>query len=250
MCLLVVGSRLRPDMPLVLGANRDERLDRAATPMETLATSPTVLGGRDHLAGGTWLAVNEHGVVAAITNRPAREQGRDPTKRSRGELPLVLASHASARDAVAAFAGRFSPSDFNPAWLFVADRNVLFSVDMTEDDVDVVEHGPGLHIFENATPGTETAKVVNVHATVARLGDVAADDVESYVASALASHDIPAADRDSPFAASRAACVHSEEYGTRWSGIVIAGSDPDVPPRFRYAPGQPCTTPFVDASWG
>ena len=45
-----------------------------------------MLGGRDELAGGTWLAVNEHGVVAGLTNQPAAV-GRDASKRSRGEMP-------------------------------------------------------------------------------------------------------------------------------------------------------------------
>ena len=32
---------------------------------------PRIIGGRDERAGGTWLAVGEHGVVAALTNRPS-----------------------------------------------------------------------------------------------------------------------------------------------------------------------------------
>ena len=51
-------------------------------------------GGRDLMAGGTWLAVNDHGVVAGLTNKPA-EEGRDPSKRSRGEIPLALTSTPS-----------------------------------------------------------------------------------------------------------------------------------------------------------
>ena len=76
-----------------------------------------MLGGRDELAGGTWLAVNEHGVVAGITNRPS-PGGRDPTKRSRGELPLLLAKHRSATATVADLMEGIRPSDDNPAWLF------------------------------------------------------------------------------------------------------------------------------------
>src|ERR687893_2597051 len=100
MCLLVFASRLGAELALAVGANRDEQLERLAVPLEVLqATGPRVLGGRDLLAGGTWLAVNELGVVAGITNRPLVEQGRDASKRSRGELPVALASHGSARAA-------------------------------------------------------------------------------------------------------------------------------------------------------
>ena len=125
-CLIVVLSRRGPDRPLVVAANRDEKLERAALTATVLHSSaPRVLGGRDLLAGGTWLAVNEHGVVAGLTNRPSAA-GRDPTKRSRGELPLALATHPTAAAAVEDFVERFSPEDFNLAWLLVGDRTSLY----------------------------------------------------------------------------------------------------------------------------
>ena len=84
---------LDPAAPLLVGANRDEHLDRPAVAMTVLRESdPRILGGRDELAGGTWLAVNAHGLVAGLTNRPL-PGGPDKSKRSRGELPLVLAAH-------------------------------------------------------------------------------------------------------------------------------------------------------------
>ena len=53
MCLLVVVSRLDPGAPLVVGANRDERLDRPAAAMTVLRPAdPRILGGRDEEAGG------------------------------------------------------------------------------------------------------------------------------------------------------------------------------------------------------
>src|SRR4051812_25845734 len=108
-------TRAHPDAPLIVGANRDELLERPAVPMTVLQDAgPRILGGRDELAGGTWLAVNEAGVVAGLTNRPLAGQ-RDPAKRSRGELPLALAGHHSAAAAVEAFQSAFRPADFNPS---------------------------------------------------------------------------------------------------------------------------------------
>ncbi|TML39468.1 MAG: NRDE family protein [Actinobacteria bacterium] len=67
MCLLVAISRDRDESPLIVAANRDELLDRPAVAMTVLqAHGPRILGGRDELAGGTWLAVNEAGVVAGL----------------------------------------------------------------------------------------------------------------------------------------------------------------------------------------
>ena len=250
MCLLVFASRLRPELPLAVGANRDEQLERPAVPMEVLqATGPRVLGGRDLLAGGTWLAVNEHGVVAGITNRPLVEQGRDATKRSRGELPLALASHGSARAAIDALVERTRPDDYNPAWLAVADREALFTLDLTEGEVPVVtEHPPGIHVFENRPPGTESPKVLRVRALLGGLEDLPHDAVVGRLADTLADHEIPEGVEER-FRIAGAACVHGEAYGTRWSGIVTV-PDVDGRPIVRYAAGPPCTAPFTVADWG
>src|SRR5262249_58398234 len=91
---------------------------------------PRVLGGRDLMAGGTWLAVNERGLVAALTNGPSPE-GRDPTQRSRGALPLALAAFDDATAAVEHFTPTYHPRHHNRAWLLVGDRRSLHYVDMT-----------------------------------------------------------------------------------------------------------------------
>src|SRR3954454_24583792 len=108
MCLLVLLSGIAPATPLVVAANRDEYRSRPSVAMSLLQGGtgrPAVLGGRDEVAGGTWLAVNEAGVVAGLTTRPLPE-GPDRGKRSRGELPLMLARDMTAVDAVEAFVGR------------------------------------------------------------------------------------------------------------------------------------------------
>src|SRR5947208_1055522 len=101
MCLLAVFHKVHPEAPLILAANRDERLARPAEPMAVLRPEgPRVLGGRDLEAGGTWLAVSERGPAAGVTNRPG---SRRAGKRSRGELPLALVLGESAEAAVRAF---------------------------------------------------------------------------------------------------------------------------------------------------
>src|SRR5579863_10033078 len=122
MCLLVVASRIVPNEPLMVGANRDEVLDRPSTAVTELSAGPPrVLGGRDELSGGTWLAVNRYGVCAGLTNQPLGD-AKDPTKRSRGELPLAAARSRTAREAVEVLRRDFDPSDYNGAWMLVGDR--------------------------------------------------------------------------------------------------------------------------------
>ncbi|HTZ08505.1 MAG TPA: NRDE family protein [Acidimicrobiales bacterium] len=259
MCLLVVVSALDPAAPLVVGANRDERLDRPSVPMAVLRhAGPRVLGGRDGQAGGTWLAVNDRGVVAGLTNRPSR-QGRDPTRRSRGELPLALARHGDAAGAVEDFAARFRGADYNPAWLLVGDRTTVFALDLTGPGAPEVEPlGPGVHILENAPLHDPSDKVDHVRALLARArregGTGAGTDAPGAgwletLRGVLGDHEVPA----SVAVAERrpetlAACVHGEDYGTRSSTLVAVGADPGRPPRLLVADGHPCTAPFTEVT--
>ena len=60
-----------------------------------------VIAGLDEEAGGTWLALGDDGVVAAILNRYG-SLGPAPGKRSRGELPLEAVDYSEARVAASA----------------------------------------------------------------------------------------------------------------------------------------------------
>ncbi len=69
MCILIVLRAFDADYPLLVAANRDERLDRAASPPGLwVGARHRVLSPRDRLAGGTWLAVDDRGAFAGITN--------------------------------------------------------------------------------------------------------------------------------------------------------------------------------------
>jgi uncharacterized protein with NRDE domain len=271
MCLLVVVSRLDPEAPLVIGANRDERLVRPATAMTVLAASqPRILGGRDEEAGGTWLAINEHGVVAGLTNRPSPE-GRDPTKRSRGELPLALASHRDAASAVDEFITRFRPAEFNPAWLLVGDPTSLYSLDMSGSGTDqpaVEALDPGIHILENNPLHAASPKSDHVRALLGDAGALGGETLIERVRGVLADHSVPdtgpsetasiggpQSDGGADTGQVRppetlAACVHTDAYGTRSSTLVSvpAGVGPGSSPRVFVADGHPCTEPFVDVT--
>jgi uncharacterized protein with NRDE domain len=151
-CLLIALSRTVDGAPLVIGANRDEFYGRPATAMTVLQErGPRLLGGRDHLAGGTWLAVSEHGVVAGLTNQPsASGPRRDPSKRSRGELPLMFAAYPDAATAVEQVCAKLDPGAYNPCWLLVGDRQGLFSVGLAGGTApEVRELPPGQYVLEN-----------------------------------------------------------------------------------------------------
>jgi len=73
MCVFSVVYRVFPDCPIFVLTNRDESTARPTlSPRRFDATTPHGahwFGGADQRAGGTWLGVNEHGLLAAVTNR-------------------------------------------------------------------------------------------------------------------------------------------------------------------------------------
>ncbi len=88
MCTVVVLWRPGNAWPLLLAANRDERVDRAWDPPAAWwPERPDLVGGLDRLGGGTWMAM-EHGRLACVLNRPG-SLGPALGKRSRGELPML-----------------------------------------------------------------------------------------------------------------------------------------------------------------
>lgn len=104
MCTLIILLRPGTDWPVVIGANRDEMMNRPwSPPARHWPERPGIVAGRDDLAGGSWLGMNEDGVVAGIMNR-MNTLGPQSGKRSRGELVLEALDHPDARDAANALA--------------------------------------------------------------------------------------------------------------------------------------------------
>lgn len=86
MCLIAFALDAHPRHRLVLAGNRDEFYHRAADAAQWWHDRPTVLGGRDRQALGTWLGMTREGRVAALTNvREGTPRAR--TGPSRGDLP-------------------------------------------------------------------------------------------------------------------------------------------------------------------
>lgn len=94
MCTLILGRDVLSPGTVLLAANRDEDPARPSDPPRVLRESPRLVGGRDRVAGGTWLAVREGRAVVALLNRRDRSGGPAPPapdRRSRGMLTLEVA---------------------------------------------------------------------------------------------------------------------------------------------------------------
>lgn len=85
MCLVVVAWNIHARYQLLIAANRDEEHARPAAPADWWADAPGAYGGRDLVAGGSWLAVHRNGRYALVLNQPARPPAPEHTA-SRGAL--------------------------------------------------------------------------------------------------------------------------------------------------------------------
>ena len=83
MCLIALAHNASKRFPFVLAANRDEDYARPTHDAHSWSDAPDVVGGRDALHGGTWLAVRRGGRFAAVTNL------RDAERRARSRGFLV-----------------------------------------------------------------------------------------------------------------------------------------------------------------
>jgi uncharacterized protein with NRDE domain len=125
MCTLVVLRRPEHDWPVVIGANRDEMIDRPALPPgRHWPDRAEIVAGIDLEGGGSWLGVNDWGVAAAVLNRHG-SLGRAAGLRSRGELVLEALDHADAVAAAAALT-HLDPAAYRSFNLVVADNRDAF----------------------------------------------------------------------------------------------------------------------------
>jgi Transport and Golgi organisation 2 len=146
MCSIIL--RIGPD-GVRIGANRDEMVARSwDAPGEFW---PGVIAGRDQLAGGTWMGVNRHGVMAAVLNRTGT-LGPAPDKRSRGELPLLALQHATAAAACAAMA-RLDAGAYRSFNLVIADASGAFLLRGLESGApDVTALANGVTMITSGEP--------------------------------------------------------------------------------------------------
>jgi uncharacterized protein with NRDE domain len=125
MCTLVLLRRPDHPWPVVIGANRDEMIDRKSLPpARHWPDRAEVVAGKDLLAGGSWLGVNDWGVAAAVLNRQG-SLGPEAGLRSRGELVLEALDHADAVAAATALS-HLDPAAYRTFNLIVADNRDAF----------------------------------------------------------------------------------------------------------------------------
>ncbi|HVU89481.1 MAG TPA: NRDE family protein [Pirellulales bacterium] len=236
MCLLALLYQQIPDAPLAIAANREEFFDRPFLPPRVAGTRCRYLAGIDQRAGGTWLGVNERGLVVAVTNRPKAIVPERP--RSRGLLTCDLLEMTTIADAAAHLrrelvSGHYAGANF---LLAAANAGLIFEAGDTLCETPL---RPGLHLVTNG-PANDPA---DSRQQLAREMFAAAQpkDTASFLEIARR------VCRQGPDAAGRSIIVRRPERGTVSSTLLAVTNDP-AHAVCQFAPRAPDMADYEDYS--
>ena len=234
--------------PLVVAANRDEHFDRPSAAPALLDGPPRIVAGRDLRAGGTWLGVNEHGILVGILNRRVNDfkgEALPATQaRSRGALCmdlLQLNSVKAASQLIEADRARYNPFTI----VFADQQNAYVAYN---DDARIINQPlqPGLHVFSSAAEfELHSAKAERAHERFASLLNPLREQSKqpmewlAPLQNILSDHSLSDGS-DNP---GDAICVHREASGTVSSSVIFLSR---ARGRFEtfHCLGPPCRNSF------
>jgi uncharacterized protein with NRDE domain len=234
--------------PLLVAANRDEHYDRPSAAPQVLQGPPKILAGRDLRVGGTWLGVNEYGLVVGILNR--RLNDIEPTRtnaRSRGLLCMDLLALKSARDGRDFVAAH--DQQYNPFTVMFADRDAAFVAYNVGPELITRPLARGLHVFSSAAEvdlhsiKADRAREKFARALVGQDADhFRTADWIAPLQLVLSDHSLDNGSADP----GDAICVHRDSSGTVSSSVIAYSLSASRFEMFHCA-GPPCKNPFADA---
>ena len=224
MCLIALAWQAHPDYPLIIAANRDEFYRRETAPARFWEDAPSLLAGRDLVAGGTWMGVTRTGRFAALTN--FRDPDAAAGARSRGLLVSTYlqgeddpVSHAESVAAEGRFYGGFHLLLGTPETLVLAGNQGLPPQRLT----------PGVYALSNHRLDTPWPKVEKARRGL--LASLLAAEPDMLLA--LLRDDEVAADAHLPDTGVGLPLerllsplfVRSPQYGTRTSTVLMLGRE-------------------------
>lgn len=159
MCLIFLAINQHPVYPLIIAANRDEFYNRQTAPAEFWKDHPTILGGRDLEAKGTWMAMTTTGRISMITNY-RDPKNIDPKAPSRGQLVSdFLISEQAAPEYLKEV--EHNGKRYNGYNLIVGNLEALYYYSNYRSGIDMIPngiHGLSNHLLDTPWPKVKRGK--------------------------------------------------------------------------------------------
>lgn len=243
MCTLILGLGILGPGSLLLGANRDESPQRPSAEPQVLVEAPRVVGGRDLVSRGTWLAIRDARFVTALMNRrPVAGDTRDPaTLRSRGLLCLDVASSGQGATGTESFLDAalrlVGAASYGPCTLVgVGIDGEAWTLEAGAAEPKVRAIARGWHVITHQDvddPSEPRTRWILDDISEKRPGSV--DEAFDVMTGYLRSH----GEGGRP-----AVCLHRDVFPTISSSLIALGVGTES--RYRHAAGRPCVTPYRD----
>ena len=215
---------------------------------------PLAFGGKDLLAGGTWLGVNEHGLLAGILNRRVDDEDHG-APRSRGLLCLNILNAKTPAQA-GAFLKQEQSASYRPFNLLFANAQEAYIAHNMKEKIELVRLRKGIHvisntsIYDSASPKTNHAHTLFSDAAREVQQSLQQSFFKRWFGGGLPVWDQPAfihlfkgilsnhalGNAKDPRGA---ICVHTSHYGTV-SSTVIFCMHSEKRFFFHHAPASPC----------
>lgn len=252
MCFLALLSKVVPDYPVVVAANRDESPARPGTPPRQIRAH--VFAGVDPRAGGTWLGVSAARRVVGITNLRSNASA-NPAARSRGLLCLDMLTAPADANLVALLGENLGQYAYNPFNLIIADAEGAF-VATFDRRLCIRDLDPGIHIIGNTLPDDEhDPKVIRGRVLIRNAIDAPVSRAEARSAPGDIDRTLEMLTevcRDHGQRSDHAdtICAHGEGSATLASSIIAIHETDLKLNRYLHAQGLPCRTAYQDFSHG
>jgi len=238
MCTVLFGWGALGPETLLLAANRDEDPRRASEGPQVLHFVPRVVGGRDRVAGGTWLALRERRSLVAVLNRRDPDRASPPRlRRSRGLLAIDVAVAGDGHPAACAEAARLllGADLYAPCSLLIAGPEGAFLVThgaSVAPRIDAVT--PGWHVITHQDLDDPTEpRSAWLTRELASFAPRSLEDAEARLGTWLASHGGP----------TPPVCLHDGPAVTVSVSRVWLARDAV---RYRHGEGTACRAELLD----
>jgi uncharacterized protein with NRDE domain len=235
MCLLLFAYGVSRDAVAIIGANREEAYERGGEPPGLHRGERAYIGGIDPRAGGTWLGVNDCGVLAAITNRPDRAVPAQA--RSRGLLVRDLLDACSSAEAAELASAELTRGHYGGCNIVLLDSKSGHAISASTS-VRSQAIQPGLHALSSSDVDDKSDRRISYALWKLRESEMASADHTAGAFRAICSDN----SADAP-----PLCLHGPQGGTVSSSVIILR----VPVRgseIWHCQGSPDCKPYVNCS--
>ena len=165
MCTSIILFRKKNLWPVIIGTNRDEKLDRKSLfpKRHWKKKYPNIVGGKDLEKNGSWIGANDFGITAIIHNRKSDKEFVKK-KNSRGKIILETLKHSSIKETLK-YISSFDKNNYNSFNLLVATYNECYWIkhDIKVENLLIKKLNEGLSVITNKDLNDKKNRKINFY---------------------------------------------------------------------------------------